>query len=70
MFPVKAHTRWSTDFFFNITCAELIGEKLLASPRVQQLIDIMQINVSWRINAISDGQRRRCQLLETLAEEI
>ena len=25
--------------------------------------------MSWRINAISDGQRRRCQLLECLAEE-
>merc|ERR1719253_1721270 len=60
---------WRTDFFFNITVAELIGEKMLATTRVQQLIDIMQINVSWRINAISDGQRRRCQLLECLAEE-
>mmetsp|Transcript_73042 Transcript_73042/g.136441 ORF Transcript_73042/g.136441 Transcript_73042/m.136441 type:complete len:568 (-) Transcript_73042:185-1888(-) len=60
---------WRTDFFFNITVAELIGEKMLASPRVQELIDIMQINISWRINAISDGQRRRCQLLECLAEE-
>lgn len=48
---------------------ELVGEKYLSSPRVQELIDIMQINVSWRINAISDGQRRRCQLLECLAEE-
>lgn len=60
---------WRTDFFFNITVAELIGEKHLASPRVQQLIDIMQINTSWRVNAISDGQRRRCQLLECLVEE-
>lgn len=60
---------WRTDFFFNITIAELIGEKRMASPRVQELIDIMQINVSWRINAISDGQRRRCQLLDSLAEE-
>mmetsp|Transcript_27517 Transcript_27517/g.69097 ORF Transcript_27517/g.69097 Transcript_27517/m.69097 type:complete len:557 (+) Transcript_27517:47-1717(+) len=60
---------WRTDFFFNITVAELIGEKRLASPRVQELIDIMQINISWRINAISDGQRRRCQLLDSLAEE-
>jgi len=60
---------WRTDFFFNISVAELIGEKVLATERVQQLIDIMQINVSWRINAISDGQRRRCQLLECLAEE-
>jgi len=60
---------WRTDFFFNITVGELIGDKWLNSPRVQQLIDIMQINTSWRINAISDGQRRRCQLLECLAEE-
>jgi CCR4-NOT complex subunit CAF16 len=60
---------WRTDFFFNITVRELIGEKYLASERVQKLIDIMQINVCWRINAISDGQRRRCQLLECLAEE-
>ena len=36
---------------------------------LQELIDIMQINTSWRINAISDGQRRRCQLLECLADE-
>eukprot|EP00932_Pfiesteria_piscicida_P012292 SRR837773.23632.p1 GENE.SRR837773.23632~~SRR837773.23632.p1 ORF type:complete len:512 (+),score=175.83 SRR837773.23632:79-1536(+) len=60
---------WRTDFFFNITVAELVGEKRMATPRVQELIDIMQINTSWRINAISDGQRRRCQLLDSLAEE-
>lgn len=60
---------WATDFFFNLSVAELIGEERLKSPRVQELIDIMQINTSWRINAISDGQRRRCQLLECLAEE-
>jgi len=60
---------WATDFFFNLSVAELIGEDRLKSPRVQELIDIMQINTSWRINAISDGQRRRCQLLECLAEE-
>jgi CCR4-NOT complex subunit CAF16 len=60
---------WRTDFFFNITVGELIGESRIATDRVQKLIDIMQINTSWRINAISDGQRRRCQLLECLAEE-
>jgi len=60
---------WRTNFFFNLTVSDLIGEKRLASPRVQELIDIMQINLSWRINAISDGQRRRIQLLECLAEE-
>jgi CCR4-NOT complex subunit CAF16 len=60
---------WRTNFFFNLSAAELVGEQRLASPRVQELIDIMQINLSWRINAISDGQRRRIQLLECLAEE-
>jgi len=60
---------WRTDFFFNLSVAELIGGELLKSPRVQELIDIMQINTSWRVNAISDGQRRRCQLLECLAVE-
>jgi len=60
---------WRTDFFFNLSVAELIGEDRLAWPRVQELIDIMQINTSWRINSISDGQRRRCQLLDCLAEE-
>jgi len=59
---------WRTDFFFNLSVSELIGDKI-ESPRVQELIDILQINMSWRVNAISDGQRRRCQLLECLAEE-
>jgi len=60
---------WRTNFFHNISASELIGEERLKSARVQELIDIMQINLSWRINAISDGQRRRIQLLECLAEE-
>merc|ERR1712137_399023 len=60
---------WRTDFFFNLSVSELIGEAMLATPRVERLIDIMQINVSWRVNSISDGQRRRIQLLECLAEE-
>jgi len=60
---------WRTNFFFNLGVEELIGKDRLSSPRVQELIDIMQINLSWRINAISDGQRRRIQLLECLAEE-
>merc|ERR1719454_1719136 len=60
---------WRTNFFHNLSMAELIGEERLKSDRVQELIDIMQINLSWRVNAISDGQRRRIQLLECLAEE-
>jgi len=56
---------WRTDYYFNLSIRELVG-KNMESPRTQHLIDILQIDPSWRINAISDGQRRRCQLLETL----
>jgi CCR4-NOT complex subunit CAF16 len=60
---------WRTEMSWNVTCAELMGEKRLKTKRVQELIDIMQVNVSWRINGISDGQRRRCQILRTMADE-
>jgi len=60
---------WRTNFFFNLSVSELVGVERLGTPRVQLLIDVLQINLSWRINAISDGQRRRVQLLECLAEE-
>jgi CCR4-NOT complex subunit CAF16 len=60
---------WRTNFFHNLTAAEVIGEERLKTPRVQRLVDILQLNVSWRVNSISDGQRRRVQLLDSLAEE-
>jgi CCR4-NOT complex subunit CAF16 len=59
---------WRTEFFFNITVRELMGQSL-ENARVQRLIEILQVDLSWRINAISDGQRRRCQLLESLQHE-
>jgi CCR4-NOT complex subunit CAF16 len=60
---------WRTNFFHNLSAAEVIGEQRLNTPRVQKLVDILQLNVSWRVNSISDGQRRRVQLLDALAEE-
>merc|ERR1719487_19182 len=60
---------WRTNFFHNLSAAEVIGENRLNTPRVQRLVDILQLNVSWRVNSISDGQRRRVQLLDALAEE-
>jgi CCR4-NOT complex subunit CAF16 len=60
---------WRTNFFHNLSAAEVIGEERLKTPRVQKLVDILQLNVSWRVNSISDGQRRRVQLLDALAEE-
>lgn len=59
---------WRTDFFFNISVEELLGDKI-NEKRCQHLIDILQVDTNWRINSISDGQRRRCQLLEALSTE-
>jgi len=58
---------WRTNFFHNLSCADLLGARI-NEPRVQELIDLLQVDISWRINAISDGQRRRIQLLSVLAE--
>jgi CCR4-NOT complex subunit CAF16 len=59
---------WRTDFFVNLSVRELLGDKM-NEPRCQRLIEILQVEPTWRINAISDGQRRRCQLLEALVTE-
>jgi CCR4-NOT complex subunit CAF16 len=59
---------WRTDFFFNLSISELLGDKM-KEARCQRLLEILQVDLNWRINAISDGQRRRCQLLECLATE-
>jgi len=59
---------WRTDFFFNISVRELIGKKM-EEPRCIRLMEILQVEPSWRINSISDGQRRRCQLLDSLIDE-
>merc|ERR1719236_42288 len=37
------------------------------SERVKYLAEVLQVDLDWYINEISDGQRRRCQLLECLA---
>jgi len=50
----------------NLRVVDLMGE-VAATPRCRHLCDILQVNLEWKINEISDGQRRRCQLLELLA---
>merc|ERR1711920_121616 len=57
---------WNTSFLMNTTIAEVIGEKNVNTKRCQHLADVLQVDLSWTINSISDGQRRRCQLLELL----
>jgi CCR4-NOT complex subunit CAF16 len=51
----------------NMEVKELFAEGVRATARFSHLIEVLQVNVGWRINELSDGQRRRCQLLECLA---
>jgi CCR4-NOT complex subunit CAF16 len=57
---------WNTDFFMNTTIAQLLGENQVDTARCRHLAEVLQVDLNWKINSISDGQRRRCQLLEIL----
>jgi len=58
---------WRTNFFMNLKLAELLGDKVTCTKRCQHLADVLQVKLDWMINDLSDGQRRRCQLLEILS---
>merc|ERR1712176_138426 len=58
---------WNTQFFVDTTIADLLGENQSQSARCRHLAEVLQVDLTWKINNISDGQRRRCQLLEMLA---
>merc|ERR1719428_977338 len=51
----------------NLTIGELLGESVTSTDRCRHLVQVLQVQLDWKINDISDGQRRRCQLLEILA---
>merc|ERR550537_854379 len=57
---------WRANFFMNLTVREVMG-KNADTPRTAYLKHVLQVDLDWRINDLSDGQRRRCQLLEILA---
>jgi len=57
---------WRANFFMNLPVREVLGNKA-DTPRTAYLAHVLQVNLDWRINNLSDGQRRRCQLLELLA---
>ena len=59
---------WRTRFFMNLTVGELLGEPMASTPRVLHLAEVLQIDMNWKINEVSDGQRRRCQLLQILSK--
>merc|ERR1712224_1160623 len=50
----------------NLTVREVMG-KNADTARTKHLATVLQVPLEWRINNLSDGQRRRCQLLEILA---
>jgi len=62
--------RW-TDRFLDITIAEFIGDKVVLGEQCTALCGILGIDLNWKISQLSDGQRRRCQILSmfTASEE-
>jgi len=57
---------WNTQFFVDTTIADLLGETQSQTARCQHLAQVLQVDLKWKVNSVSDGQRRRCQLLEIL----
>jgi CCR4-NOT complex subunit CAF16 len=58
---------WRTKFFMNLRFSELLSPEVRTSYRCQHLAKILEVDLEWKINSLSDGQRRRCQLLEALS---
>jgi len=58
---------WRTAFFMNLRIGDLLTEAVTSTARCQHLAEVLQVNMDWNINELSDGQRRRCQLLEVLS---
>lgn len=40
----------------------IFGVEGVDPDRRQKLIDLLEINLEWRLNKVSDGQRRRVQI--------
>ena len=57
---------WRTDFFLDTTVRAFLGSKISENARCQDLCKILQVNLEWRISQLSDGQRRRCQIVAAL----
>merc|ERR1712070_1223813 len=47
---------WNTQFFLNTTIADLLGETVSKTSRVVHLAEVLQVDLNWKINSISDGQ--------------
>jgi CCR4-NOT complex subunit CAF16 len=56
--------RW-TDHFVDMTIAEFVGQAVCKGERYQELCKILQVKSDWRVSQLSDGQRRRCQIISS-----
>ena len=56
---------WRQDFFMAVSVRNLMGAERLAN--CEELRAILGVDLDWMINQLSDGQRRRCQLLDSLS---
>ena len=54
---------WRTDFFLDTPLRDFLGSTVCEKPSCKELVRILQVNLDWRISQLSDGQRRRCQIL-------
>jgi CCR4-NOT complex subunit CAF16 len=54
-------------FELDIRVAEILAGASVDDARLEQLIDILGVDREWHMNRVSDGQRRRVQLLLGLA---
>merc|ERR1712224_170000 len=61
---------WRTKFFMNLRFSELFSNQVRNSYRCQHLAKGLQVDMEWKINSLSDGMRRRCQLLEGWASHL
>jgi CCR4-NOT complex subunit CAF16 len=59
---------WRTKGYMNLRFGELLKPEVRASKRCLHLAKILEVDFDWKVNDCSDGMRRRCQLLEILAE--
>ena len=57
---------WRTDFFLDTTVRSFLGPQSCESEKCLKLCKVLQVSLDWRISVLSDGQRRRCQILVAL----
>lgn len=59
---------WRNDFCMSITLRDMMQDSL-EDERFKKLVDWLDVNLDWNIANISDGQRRRCQVLSNLTKK-